>query len=249
MASGSRSSDPVDRIWCGLGFILFSAKLWWRELMQEGMNFSGISDNKVDFWSFAVLVVWRAAGKLFWSFSYMLPWWKRLGEAFGTSSQNKRIHLQSYSLGAWLFFLAGLGGEGEEENNLVLAGSTRWRGNPSAAAESSTMVVRCRPSIHVDGRQLLTPLMRRLFNLLVRPLSYGSTTAFLFASIPSGMFPGDGGDGRRAIPSFKRVGDDQGSDCIFRCISKVLCAKFQENVVFFHFLEVLFVICISTASY
>lgn len=52
MASWSRSSDPVGRIWCGLGFILFSAKLWWRELMQEGMNFSGISDNKVDFWWF-----------------------------------------------------------------------------------------------------------------------------------------------------------------------------------------------------
>lgn len=114
----------------------------------------------------------------------MLPWWKRLGEAFGTSSLNKRVHLQSYGLGAWLFFLAGLGGEGEEENNLVLVGSRRWRGNPSAAAESSTMVVRCRPSIHADGRQLSTPSMRRLFNLLVRPLSYGSTTAFLFASIP-----------------------------------------------------------------
>ena len=107
-------------------------------------------------------------------------------------------------------------------------------------------MVLCRPPIHADGRQLSTPIMRHLFNLQVRPFSGGSTTAYYINSISSGLFPSDGGDGRQAISSCKRGGDDQVPDCVFSFSCTVVYAKFLDQVVIFQFVEVLSVFCTTT---
>lgn len=118
-----------------------------------------------------------------------------------------------------------------------------------AADMSSPTMALCRPSIYADGRQIVTPRMWRLSNLKLRPLFDGSESEFLLASLPSGMFPGDGGDGRQAVPSCKRGGEDEGPDCVLTFSLEVLYAKFQDQVVIFQFLEFLLVICTATAWY
>jgi hypothetical protein len=51
-----------------------------------------------------------------------------------------------------------------------------------------------------------------------------------------------------AISSFKRAGEDQGPDHVFSFSFDVLCANFQDQVVIFQILKVMFVICTSTST-
>lgn len=63
------------------------------------------------------------------------------------------------------------------------------------ADKSSVTMVLCRPPIlDADGHQLSTSMKKHMSSLHVRPFFDGSSTAFHFASIPSGLFHGNGGD-------------------------------------------------------
>lgn len=138
-------------------------------------------------------------------------------------------------------------GGGGEEIGLAFAGFGRCWGF-SAAVVSLPTVALWRPLIRAGRRQLTAPMWRP-FNLQVRLFVDGSTTVWFVAPLPSGMFPGKGGDGRRASSSRKLGGEVQGPDCVLIFSSKVLCAKFRGQNVIFLFVKGLYVICTSTAWY
>jgi hypothetical protein len=174
------------------------------------------------------------------------PWWTTTELVLEAVALIKRWrHFLSAGLPALLFLLAGQGGEGEGGSDGLVAEFRRWRG--IWCKLSFPTVALCRPSICAAGRHPSTP-MRRFFNLCVRPC-IESAAAFPFALNPSGMFPGVGADGRGVTLFFSGGGGDRGLDCSSIFCSKVVCAKFQDLFVIFHFFEVLCVTCTGTAVF
>jgi hypothetical protein len=97
MASWSSSSDLVGRIWRVLGFLFFTALLWWQELLYVGLQISGISENKAEIWSFSVWVAWCSTGRSSLSFSDQLPRWKAEEKILKAGSFNKHGSLLIWS--------------------------------------------------------------------------------------------------------------------------------------------------------
>jgi hypothetical protein len=225
--------------------LLLLAVVLCQELLPVDGLIPGISVNKAESSSSAALVVAHAARRSSFAFSAKLSWRKATEEDAGTGSFHKCGHSQFRKLDFGPFLSAGRGGEGEEEADFVSARAGGWRGN-LAAYVSCSLMVWSRPSIYAVGRRLAAPRMWCLLNLQVRPSLGEPSTALLISSLPSGSFPGDGGDGRRAGSSSKRGGEDRGSDCVLPFTSEVFYAKFQDWVVISQFFKVLPVICTAT---
>jgi hypothetical protein len=79
MASGSRTLDPIGRIWCALCFINLAALLRWQELWQGREKKPSISCNKAVLplsSRLANLALYRGARRSLEKIFVRLAWWK-----------------------------------------------------------------------------------------------------------------------------------------------------------------------------
>ena len=132
MATGSRSSDRVNQIWCALsGFLLCS--WFFGELRMEGWLPSGISINKVGAWSRVPDLcgwIWGAPG-------FLLPVLKLLWLELGAGSKTRisfnkaaaRCHRLMWSGGGGNLPFAGRGGEERKCTGGSYSTSGCWRGS------------------------------------------------------------------------------------------------------------------------
>jgi hypothetical protein len=251
VASGSRTLDPIGRIWCALRFVNLAALLRWQELRQERKKKPGISCNKavLPFFSKLVDMVFhrgarRSPEKIF----VRLAWWKpgaRSGS--GEASFNKRsVDLFFFWRSTLLLsLLAGLGGE--EKGKLAAApcssGGDRGSCDTACVWRSSSVAQDWLPTLDAGRQQLqsLTTALRQEFiNLLRRPF-VGLATTLDFFTAPSGSVPGAVEDGRRLRPVF--TGGVGGPVCRFSIQSRVCAVIVRDLCQIVFFLKVLIVKC------
>lgn len=146
----------------------------------------------------------------------------------------RRHHLPIWRLRVRFHPLAGHGGEGEMEISMMAVGSAGWRGGKIklqvGVSHTVAFACCCDPwpkggHSRCPGWHFSTSQVEALFN--------GSAPATHFSPIPSGEFPGDGGDGRRRDPFYHSSGGrlEQGLDCFFLLRSRVFNANFRDQVV------------------
>jgi hypothetical protein len=162
---------------------------------------------------------------------------------------NKRVGDLLFCSGLLLLLPFPAGRGGEEKGWLVGAiccDGEGWGLRDTALDWSSSSVALVwLPTLDAGGQQLLglAFVMRQVFcNLLWRP--YVSPTAeFILATVPSGLVPGAGGDGRCA--RLRIDGGVGGPDGVFIFIFRVFYVKVKDVVYFCFFCKVLFVTCIA----
>jgi hypothetical protein len=65
-------------------------------------------------------------------------------------------------------------------------------------------------------------------------------------NVQSGFVLGDEDSGCQRHTSLSFGGEAQGLDCVFRNLSKVLCVYFHDKVVFYMYIDAVFVTCTTT---
>jgi hypothetical protein len=248
----SRTGISSNKAWCSpliCCFILLGSLTPAGRGGEGRENGDGRSGGCREEWRFSALMRWRSVKQSPTLGFAGRPRWRAADYPLKVSLLlNKRCRLLLRVLAAPFLLLAGLGGEGVEDDAAVDAMEWRRRlGSAERAASAAVSKRRCFAAAAISGHKggpaALEPGAGSSFFFLLHWRIFSDLGVVVCAGVsPSGLVPG-GGMGDRVWRS--SIGDEQdeerGLDRVFFLFCGVLCVKLKDLDVFFLFSRVLFV--------